>query len=200
MPPRRRARLAARRVPNPEPISLDDGDTESIHSAVYEACNGSFFSVHAALPVHRDCVDDGVDASRIDLRDLLEVGPEIQCPVCQGLADPQGCGPDAVHVFPCCPRSLFHLSCSASLTPVDGRVWCPACHGDVRSGVDADWFERLCHINGVEFPADRGCGVCTVCVEDMTVDASIEFFSHEGIISTVSICRKRTDAIHTRPS
>ena len=40
MPTRRSARLAARRVPDPEPISLDDGDTESIHSAVCEACNG----------------------------------------------------------------------------------------------------------------------------------------------------------------
>ena len=108
------------------------------------------------------------------MRDLLEVGPEIHCPVCHGLADPQGCGPDAVHLFPCCPRSLFHLSCLARLTPVDGRVWCPTCPEDVRSGVDADWFERQCHINGVDFPADPGCGVCTVCVEEMTVNSSIE--------------------------
>ena len=94
--------------------------------------------------------------------------------ICEGLADPQGCGPDAVHLFPCCPRSLFHMSCLASLTPVDGRVWCPTCPEDVRSGVDADWFERQCHINGVDSPADPGCGVCTVCVEEMTVDSSIE--------------------------
>ena len=39
-----------------------------------------------------------------------------------------------------------------------------------RSGVDADWFERQCHING----ADPGRGVCTVCVEEMTVNSSIE--------------------------
>ena len=50
----------------------------------------------------------------------------------------------------------------------------PACPEDVRCGVDADWFERQCHINGVKFPADRGCGVCIVCVEDITVDSSIE--------------------------
>ena len=81
---------------------------------------------------------------------------------------------DAVHLFPCCPRSLVHLSCLASLTPVDDRVWCPTCPEDVRSGVDADWFERQCHINGVDFPADPGCGVCTVCVEEMTVNSSIE--------------------------
>ena len=109
-----------------------------------------------AIFSHRDCVDDGVDAicpfCRVDLRDLLEVDPEIQCPVCQGLADPQGCGPDAVHLFPCCPRSLFHLSCLASLTPLDGRVWCPACPEDVRSGVDADWFERQCTSMVWSFP------------------------------------------------
>ena len=28
--------------------------------------------------------------------DLLEVVPEIHCPVCQGFADAQGCGPEAV--------------------------------------------------------------------------------------------------------
>ena len=168
MPPRRSAHLAARRVPNPEPISLDDGNTESIHSAVCEACIGpasarSMFHFPCCnYFAHRDCVDDGVDAMcpccRIDLRDLLEVGPEIQCPGCRGVVDPQGCGPDAVHVFPCCKRLLFHLSCLASLTPVDGRVWCPARPEDVGSGVDADWIEQQCHINGaVEF-AQFVCG------------------------------------------
>ena len=169
MPPRRSARLAARRGPGPEPITLDD---------VGEACNGPTSSRHIQCCncfAHRDCVYDGVDAicpfCRIDLRDFLEVRPKIQCPVCQGLADPQGCGSAPV---PTLPQSLFHLSCLARMTPVDGRVWCHACPEDVRSGFDADWFERQCHMYVVEFPADPGCGVCTVCVEGTTVDSSVE--------------------------
>ena len=82
-----------------------------------------------------------------NLRGFLEIGLEIQCPVCQGVADPQGCcPPDAVH----------------------------GCPEDIKIDVDADWFKRQCHINGVEIPAYRGCGVCTVCVEEITVDSSIE--------------------------
>ena len=93
-------------VPDPEPISLDDGDTESIHSAFSMA--QILLVAHPVLQSFR--TDDGVDAfcpfRRIDLRDFLEVGPEIHCPVCQGLADPQGCGPDAVHLF-AFPSELF---------------------------------------------------------------------------------------------
>ena len=29
---------------------------------------------------------------------ISHIGPEIHCPVCQGLADPQRCGPDSVHL------------------------------------------------------------------------------------------------------
>ena len=105
------------------------------------------------------------------MRDFLEVRPKFQCPVCQGLADPQGCGSAPVLTL---PQSLFHLSCLARMTPVDGRVWCHARPEDVRSGFDADWFERQCHMHVVEFPADPGCGVCTVCVEGTTVDSSVE--------------------------
>ena len=60
-----------------------------------------------------------------------------QFPVCQGLADPQGCGSYAVHVFLRCPRSLFRLSCLTRLTAVGGRVWCPACLEDVGSSGSA---------------------------------------------------------------
>ena len=40
-------------------------------------------------------------------------------------------------------------------------------------GVNSDWFERQCHIHRVEFPSDHGCGVCSVCVEDMTVVSGV---------------------------
>ena len=170
----------------PFPISLDDGDTESIFSAVCETCNqpensGSLqhFSCCNSL-AHRAGVDDGVDAicpfCRMDLRELLEGGPAVQCPLWRGPVDPQECGPEAVNVFPCCPRTLFHLRCLATSIPgaSDGsEVCCPVCPEGVRSYVDVEWLEKQCHINGVEFPSQVDCGACTVCTEEMTIDSSI---------------------------
>ena len=100
MHPRRSARLTAQRPAIPELISLDNGDTESIFSAVCETCNqpensGSLqhFPCGNYL-AHRACVDDGVDAicpfCRMDLRELLEGGPAVQCPLCRGPVHPQG--------------------------------------------------------------------------------------------------------------
>ena len=115
-------------------------------------------------------------SAKMDLRELLEEGgPAVQCPVCRGPVDPQGCGPDAVHVFPCCPRSLFHLRCLATSNPGatdDSEVRCPVCPEGVRSHADVEWFGRQCHINGVEFP-QVDCATCTVCTEEMTIESSI---------------------------
>ena len=159
--------------------------TQSIFSAVCEACNQPENSESLQhFPccnylAHRACVDDGVDAictfCRMDLRELLEGGLAVQCPLCRSPVDPQGCSPEAVHVFPCCPRSLFHLRCLATSIPGanDDSEVCPVCPEGVRSHVDVEWFERQCHINGVEFPSQVDCGACTVCTEEMTIDSSI---------------------------
>ena len=73
---------------------------------------------------------------------------------------------------PCCPRSLFHLSCLASLTPVDGRV-CPACPEDVRSGVMRIGSSGSA-TSMVLSSRKWWMWSCTVCEEGMTVDSSIE--------------------------
>ena len=173
MDPKRSARLATQRPAIPEPISLDDGDTESIFSTVCETCNqpensGSLQHFPCCDCIaHRACVDDGVDAicpfCKMDLRERLQRVPAVHCPLCRGPVDPQGCGPEAVHVFPCCLRSLFHLRCLATSIPKasDGSE-VRLCPEGVRSHVDVEWLERQCHINGVEFPSKIDWDACTI--------------------------------------
>ena len=67
-------------MPISEPISQDDGDTESISSAVCEACNqpqnSGSLQHFPCCNYLACCVDDGVNAicqfCRLDLRELLE--------------------------------------------------------------------------------------------------------------------------------
>ena len=98
----------------------------------------------------------------MDLRDLLEVGPEIQCPVCQGVADAQG-GPDVLLLssFP------FDLPCQSDVSGwldvvppcalrISGVAWIRigSAVSHQRSGVSLrSWVWNLCG--------------------DMTVDSSI---------------------------
>ena len=163
MPPRRSARIAARRVV-PEAISWDDADTECLTvSAVCEACNKPASTRHMEhFPccnffAHRDCVDDGVDAlcpfCRMDVRDVLNGGPHVRCCLCEGLVDAQGSGEEAVHVFSFCPRVLFHVRCLAATTSSRSpEVSCTTCPASLGDSVSLDWFTRLCHIR-------VGCGV-----------------------------------------
>ena len=82
---------------------LSHGESSSFCSVYFPCCN---------LFPHRDCVDDGVDAMcpfcRIDVRDVLNGGLHVRCPLCEGLVDAQGSGEEAVHVFSCAlSREVF---------------------------------------------------------------------------------------------
>ena len=82
------------------------------HMEYFPCCN--FF-------VHQDCVDDGVDAicpfCRMEVRDVLNGDPHVRCPLCE-VVDAQGSGKEAVHVFSCCPRVLFHVLVATTLSHV----------------------------------------------------------------------------------
>ena len=131
------------------------------HTEHFPCCN--FFA-------HRDCVDDGVDAMcpfyRMDVRDVLNGGPHVRCPLCEGLVDAQGSGEEAPHVFSCCPRVLFHMRCLVARTSSRSPEGsCPTCPASVGDSVSLDWFTRLCHINGVQLLVQDDLGVCTCGVQ-----------------------------------
>ena len=59
--------MAAQRA-HPEAISLDDDDTDSLVSASFDCAVGGEVGVSIHVPccsyaAHRECIDDGVDAS-----------------------------------------------------------------------------------------------------------------------------------------
>ena len=82
------------------------------------------------------------------------VAKTLIAPLCHVRVDPQGSGDDAVHMFSCCPRALFHERCLAPLVvPGSSQVSCSSC-ADQGHAVSIEWFTKMCHINGVEFPAE----------------------------------------------
>ena len=158
--PRRSARIAARQAQN-QPIPLDDDDTDSIVSASSrcEVCHelaprGALVHVPCCnYSTHRLCVDDGVDAMcpycSMDLREVLGRGDHLRCPLCGDSCVEES---DAV-MFSCCPGAAFHVNCMATVVP-SGRelISCPMCPESVRDHVSVEWFQRLCHISGVQWP------------------------------------------------
>ena len=150
--PRRSARLASLRVraaqPSsvPEPIPLDDDDTDSLCSSprAVAAC--------------------------------IECGVELE-------------SEDDAHIFSCCSSSR-HLQCLASLVvAVDQEVLCPDCPRQSADHVSADWFQRLCLINGVEWSCNPQLPDCTVCTEAMAVENSIQVPCCGQFVHTVCLAR-----------
>ena len=102
---------------------------------------------------HRLCVDDGVDAMcpccSMDLHEVLGRGDHLRCPLCGDSCVEES---DAV-MFSCCPGAAFHVNCMATVVP-SGRelISGPMCPESVRDHVSVEWFQRLCHISGVQWP------------------------------------------------
>ena len=57
---------------------------------------------------------------------------------------------------------------------VDQEVRCPDCPSEFADHVSTDWFQRLCLINGVEWSGIPQLSDCSVCMEAMTVENSIQ--------------------------
>ena len=149
---RRSARLASIRARAaqsssvPEPIPLDDDDTDSLCSPPRDS------------PA---CIECG-----------LELEPE-----------------DDAHIFSCCSSSR-HLQCLAPLVEaVDQEVLCPDCPRQSADHVSADWFQRLCLINGVEWPCNPQLPDCAVCMEAMTVENSIQVPCCGQFVHTTCLAR-----------
>ena len=164
-----------------EAISLDDDDTDSLVSASFDCAvcgevGASFHVPCCSCAAHRGCIDDGVDASCVfyqrDLRDVVDAAA-VRCQLCDAAV---GMGSDSMS-FACCPQSAFHLACLAPIANiVDNQVGCPVCVGERREHVNAVWFERLCLINGVQWPVEavQTSDIdCTLCCEPMVPDDSI---------------------------
>ena len=53
----------------------------------------------------------------------------------------------------CCPGAAFHVNCMATVVPSGHElISCPMCPESVRDHVSVEWFQRLCHISGVQWP------------------------------------------------
>ena len=98
----------------------------------------------------------------MDLRDLLEVGPEIQCPVCQGVADAQD-GPDVLLLS----SVPFDLPCQSDVSGWLGVV--PPCALRI-SGVA--WIRIGSAVSHQRSGVSLRSWVWNLC-GDMTVDSSI---------------------------
>ena len=159
----RLAGLAAQRNARDVTISLDDDDTDSIQSTAHcEACHEEApRSSLVRIPccdylAHPTCVDDGIDAMcpfcEIDLRDTLVHTGELRCPECGDHVT----GGSALCMFSCCPQFPHHVECFARIAVEDnGAIFCPRCPTGRRDHVDAGWFQRLCCINGVDWPSPQ---------------------------------------------
>ena len=149
---RRSARLASIRARAaqsssvPEPIPLDDDDTDSLCSPPRDT------------PV------------------CIECGFELE-------------SEDDARVFSCC-SSPRHLRCLAPLAvAVDQEVRCPDCPSEFADHVSADWFQRLCLINGVEWSCILQLSDCSVCMEAMTVENNIQVPCCGQFVHTVCLAR-----------
>ena len=65
-------------------------------------------------------------------------------------------------MFSCCPQFPHHVECFARIAVEDnGAIFCPRCPAGRRDHVDAGWFQRLCCINGVDWPSPQSdCVLC----------------------------------------
>ena len=96
---------------------------------------------------------------------------------------------DDVRVFSCC-SSPRHLRCLAPLAvALDQEVRCLDCPSEFADHVSADWFQRLCLINGVEWSCIPQLSDCTVCMEAMTVENSIQVPCCGQFVHTVCLAR-----------
>ena len=73
-------------------------------------------------------------------------------------------------MFSCCPESPHHVQYLSRVAVAEGdSVFCPHCRGGRRDHVDVGWFQRLCHINGVEWPVPPQV-TCVLCMDSMGED------------------------------
>ena len=65
-------------------------------------------------------------------------------------------------MFSCCPQFPHHVECFARIAVEDnGAIFCPRCPAGRRDHVDAGWFQRLCYVNGVDWPSPLSdCVLC----------------------------------------
>ena len=172
---RRSARLALQREraeSRPvEPVSIPlDDDTDSLirgSAATCAVCGECSSANMVHIPccdyaAHPGCVRNGVcpfcssDAS--DAVGFVAVQPCVELD-------------DELNIFSCC-SSRRDLRCMAPrLSAVGEEVSCPDA---LLSPASADWFHRLCVINGVEWSADPELGDCVICTDRMTAVDSIE--------------------------
>ena len=69
-----------------------------------------------------------------------------------------------------CACSHVALCLSSRVAVAEGdSVFCPRCQGGRRDHVDVGWFQRMCHINGVEWPAPPQV-TCVLCMDSMGED------------------------------
>ena len=69
-----------------------------------------------------------------------------------------------------CPESPYHIQCLSRVAVAEGNsVFCPRCQGGRRDHVDVGLFQRMCHINGVEWRAPPQV-TCVLCMDSMGED------------------------------
>ena len=168
--PRRSARLAFQREraeSRPvEPVSIPlDHDTDiSVSVAATCAVCGECSSgnmVHIPCcdyAAHQGCVHNGVDSicplCSSDVSDAVGIVAVQPCVECGSEVELE----DESHIIFCC-STWRHLRCMTSrLLAVGEEVFCLDCPPESRDHVSADWFLRLCLINGVEWSADPELG------------------------------------------
>ena len=122
-----------------------------------------------------DADTESLAASAVcEARNALESTRHMEHVPCCNFFAHRDCGEEAIHVFSCCPRALFHVRCSATMISIDSsEVRCPACSASLCDSASLDWFTRLCHINGVELPMQSDLGEYMLCWEDVDVESSV---------------------------
>ena len=106
----------------------------------------------------------------MDLRSTLEHIGNSSCPECGDAVDPSSAGHGALCMFSCCPESPYHIQCLSRVAVAEGdSVFCPRCQGGLRGRVDVGWFQRMCHINGVDWPVHPQV-TCVLCMDSMGED------------------------------
>ena len=125
---------------------------------------------------HPMCVDDDIDVS------CPSIGNS--CPECGDTVDPSSAGHGALRMFSCCPESPYHVQCLSRVAVSEGdSVFCPRCQGGRRDHVDVGWVQRMCHINGVEWPVPPQV-TCVLCMDSMGEDrVAVPCCNHVGCLA-----------------
>ena len=185
MQPRRSPRwaeLSAYQRGDSVSMSLNDDDTESVQStAVCALCGDqSLRSSLVRIPccdylTHQMCVDDDIDAlcpyCSMDLRHTLAHLGNSFCPN-QLFLLLQVMGHSV------CFHVALNLRIMSSVSPElpsskGDSVFCPRCQRGRRDHVDVGWFQRMCHINGLDWPPPPKPTAC--CARTRWVTTVLQF-------------------------